>query len=62
MVVDQGFVPTDIGNRAANLLGMDQAPGSVDDTCDGLVLLIDSATKETHGGRYWEYTGKELPW
>ncbi|RYP49210.1 hypothetical protein DL769_011108 [Monosporascus sp. CRB-8-3] len=61
-VADPGFVATELGNRAANLLGFERAPVDIADACDGIVALIDRATKEIHGGKFMGYQGIELPW
>ncbi|RYP36183.1 hypothetical protein DL767_003515 [Monosporascus sp. MG133] len=49
-VVDPGFVATE------------SAPVDNADACNGVVALIDGATKETHGGKFMSYQGTELPW
>ncbi|KAL7619736.1 hypothetical protein AAE478_010278 [Parahypoxylon ruwenzoriense] len=61
-VVDSGFVETGIGGTAAQALRLDRAPLDVKDSCEGLVLLIDKATKDTHGGRFWTYEGHQQAW
>ncbi|KIV86126.1 hypothetical protein PV11_01761 [Exophiala sideris] len=62
-VVTPGWVTTDMGNMGAReLFGLEQAPDSLDESCDGMVKLFDEATKETHGGKFWQYTGKEEAW
>ncbi|KAL4955004.1 hypothetical protein BDW69DRAFT_193587 [Aspergillus filifer] len=60
--IDPGFVQSDLGNNAANLLGLDKAPVTVGDSTQGLVAVIDASTKETHSGRLWKWTGEEEPW
>ncbi|KAL4968273.1 uncharacterized protein BDV14DRAFT_187776 [Aspergillus stella-maris] len=60
--VDPGFVQSDLGNNAANLLGLEKATTTVDDSTQGLVAVIDASTKETHSGRLWKWTGEEEPW
>ncbi|RYP31786.1 hypothetical protein DL767_005564 [Monosporascus sp. MG133] len=61
-VVNPGFCQTDLGNHAAHLLGMEKAFVPVEESVPKLVELIDGATKESHGGRFWNYTGKEIAW
>ncbi len=51
-----------MGNWSAQLFGFESAPVTVDDSANGLLAVIDSATKETHGGKFWDFEGKELPW
>ncbi|KAI1476411.1 NAD(P)-binding protein [Daldinia eschscholtzii] len=35
---------------------------SVDESCQGMVKVIDAATKATHGGRFLTYAGDEDTW
>ena len=51
-----------MGNNGAKMYGMEEAPVSLDDSCDGQVKVIDAATKETHGGRFWRYDGETAVW
>ncbi|KAL4797845.1 hypothetical protein BDV19DRAFT_377341 [Aspergillus venezuelensis] len=60
--IDPGFVQSDLGNNAANLLGLEKATTTVEDSTQGLVAVIDASTKETHSGRLWKWTGEEEPW
>ncbi|KAL4946452.1 hypothetical protein BDV06DRAFT_234055 [Aspergillus oleicola] len=60
--VDPGWVASDLGNRGANLLGLERAPVSVEDSATGVVKIIDAATKETHSGKLFKHDGKEEPW
>ncbi|KAI1082943.1 hypothetical protein F5B20DRAFT_569050 [Whalleya microplaca] len=53
---------TDTGNTSAQAFGLKEAPVSVKDSCNGLVQLIDEATKELHGGKLWGHDGKQQAW
>ena len=59
-MIQPGWVQTDLGNKGAVLFGVEKATVTVDDSCDGMVKLLDSVTKESHGGKFWEYTGELL--
>ncbi|KUJ19321.1 NAD(P)-binding protein [Mollisia scopiformis] len=61
-VLHPGWVATDMGNVGAHRLGMKEAPVSIKDSVDGMVKIIDKASKDTHGGIFWEYTGEQYPW
>lgn len=61
-VLHPGFVATDMGNLAAGLLGMEHAPVTITDSVDGMLRIIDNATKEKHGAKFFEYDGKPYPW
>ncbi|KAL7905939.1 NAD(P)-binding protein [Trichoderma velutinum] len=59
-VLDPGFVQTEMGNKAAQIFGMDEAPTSVEESVGGLFKVITTATKEIHGGKVVLYTGEIL--
>ncbi|KAI0893979.1 NAD(P)-binding protein [Annulohypoxylon nitens] len=61
-ITTPGWVQTDLGNESARIFGYGQAPDAIDKSCDGLVEVIDAATKETHGGKMWNYDGKQQSW
>lgn len=44
------------------MLGLKEAPQPVDETCDGMVAVFDKAGKETHGGKFLTWEGKEESW
>lgn len=57
------FVQTDMGNAGARIVfGQEKASIGVDESCDGVVQVIDAATKESHGARFWDNDGKNLSW
>ncbi|KAK6857277.1 NAD(P)-binding protein [Apiospora arundinis] len=61
-VLHPGWVATDMGNRGANRVGLAQAPTSVQESVDGMLRIIDSATKETTGATFHEFNGNLYPW
>ncbi|OTA91573.1 hypothetical protein M434DRAFT_76025 [Hypoxylon sp. CO27-5] len=66
-VIHPGWVDTDMGQAAFNGLGLAasnvEIPAiTIDESCNGMVQLIDVATKETHGGRFWDYDGGRESW
>ncbi|RDW79169.1 SDR family oxidoreductase [Aspergillus mulundensis] len=60
--IDPGFVQSDLGNNAARLLGLEEAPVTVEESARGVVGVIDASTRETHSGKLWKWTGQEEPW
>ncbi|KAK6824706.1 toxin biosynthesis [Apiospora arundinis] len=60
--IDPGWVQTDLGNRGAAAFGISQAAISVDDSVKGVIKVVDAATRETHSGKLWSYTGDVVPW
>ncbi|KAL5045512.1 hypothetical protein BDW71DRAFT_198244 [Aspergillus fruticulosus] len=60
--VDPGFVQSDLGNQAAQLLGLEKPPITVKESARAVVEVIDASTRESHSGKLWKWTGKEEPW
>lgn len=61
-VLDPGWTQTEMGNLSAQLFGFESAPTTIADSCDGLVKMLQTATKEVHGGKMMLYTGEILDW
>ena len=57
LVLDPGFPQTDMGNFAANLMGLKEAPLKLDICCGGIVQVLAASTKEKHGGKLVLYDG-----
>lgn len=58
-----GIVATDMGEAAAASFGTTTAAMqaiSPEKSARSILSLIDVATKKTHGGKFWDYTGTEL--
>ncbi|KAH7133772.1 hypothetical protein EDB81DRAFT_887583 [Dactylonectria macrodidyma] len=62
LVVDPGFLDTDMGNRGAKILGIEKPPHNAGDNAKAMVKLVDAATRETHSGKFWTFDSKEVPW
>lgn len=64
IVIHPGWVPTDMGKAASEGIGLpiEAFNITVDQSCDGMVHLIDVASKESHGGRFWDYDGGRESW
>ena len=52
---------TEMGNGSATKHGMKEAPVKLEDSISGMLSVFDSATRETHGGRFWSEKGELLP-
>ncbi|KAK0707945.1 hypothetical protein B0H67DRAFT_325138 [Lasiosphaeris hirsuta] len=61
-VFHPGFVQTEMGNSSARKFGLPEAPTPVAESIDGMVKVIDGATKEVTGGNFWNYDGEQLVW
>jgi norsolorinic acid ketoreductase len=61
LAVNPGWVKTDMGTKAANLLGMDDAPVEFDDSIKGLLKLFDEASLEKTG-TFTNVDGKTIAW
>ena len=58
-----GMVDTDMGQSGAASVGMTtKEMGFISTTAsaEGILAVVDVATKGTHGGRFWDYNGIEL--
>ncbi|KAF5511433.1 Norsolorinic acid ketoreductase nor1 [Colletotrichum siamense] len=60
--IDPGWVQTDLGNNGAHYFGHEQAPLKVEDVTEGIVKVVDSATRDSHGGKLIQWDGAVLPW
>ncbi|KAK3903541.1 hypothetical protein C8A05DRAFT_32721 [Staphylotrichum tortipilum] len=60
--VDPGWVQTDLGQRGADAFGFEKAAITVAESVGGIIKVIDAATRETHSGKLWVYTGEQSPW
>jgi len=55
-------VKTDMGGHAAEIAGIKEgAPLTQEQSVNGLLNHIDSATRET-SGRFWSWEGEEIQW
>lgn len=57
-----GWVQTDMGKGAANSIGMEDAPVTMEQSIAGLSKTIDNATRETLGGVCASFDGKIHAW
>ncbi|GAA5903384.1 hypothetical protein JCM8208_001905 [Rhodotorula glutinis] len=60
--ISPGFAQSDMGNAGAKAMGLDEAPVKLEDSVAGVLKLVDGATREKSGGKFWDYTGDELTW
>ncbi|KLU87169.1 hypothetical protein MAPG_06172 [Magnaporthiopsis poae ATCC 64411] len=62
-VIDPGFVQTDMGDYAAEVWGVGRPPTTVEESCDGMfVVLNDPDSKSKFGGKMVLYTGEIQIW
>ncbi|KFX97102.1 hypothetical protein O988_05030 [Pseudogymnoascus sp. VKM F-3808] len=61
-IINPGWVQTESANAAAQMLGLKEAPQPVEPTCDGMMEVFDKASKESHGGKFLTWEGKEESW
>ncbi|KAL1301922.1 hypothetical protein AAFC00_006096 [Neodothiora populina] len=61
-VLEPGFVQTDMGNSSARAFGMEKAITTVDDSCDGMFKVLNTATKEHYGGKLVDFNGEIQTW
>ncbi|KAL4972516.1 NAD(P)-binding protein [Aspergillus desertorum] len=57
--IHPGHVRTELGNRAARAMGIEEAPTTVDESATGVIMLIDQATRETISGKFIDAISRE---
>ncbi|XXG96607.1 hypothetical protein Hte_002895 [Hypoxylon texense] len=64
MVIHPGWVVTDMGIAASKGTGipLENFNTPLDDSCDGMVHLIDVATKASQGGKFLNWEGGQESW
>lgn len=50
-----------MGNDGARAFGLDEAPGDPNESVKGQIKLLDAATRETHGGKFYTWEGENIP-
>ncbi|WVQ81961.1 hypothetical protein IAT38_004088 [Cryptococcus sp. DSM 104549] len=60
--IHPGHVDTDMGKEGAKFFGIANAPQTVEEISPQVVDLIESATRDTHGGYMWHYDGEKGAW
>ncbi|BGP02928.1 short-chain dehydrogenase/reductase SDR family protein [Rhodotorula toruloides] len=60
--ISPGWTQTDMGNAGARAFGLEEAPVKLEDSVAGILKIVDGATREKTGGKFWDYTGDELSW
>lgn len=58
-----GAVETDMGTSGAAAYGIslkDMGGITATQSAQGILSVVDAATKETHGGKFWSYNGDEM--
>ncbi|KAI0128339.1 putative aflatoxin biosynthesis ketoreductase nor-1 [Xylariales sp. AK1849] len=60
--IHPGWVATDMGNLGASNVGLREAPTSIKDSAGGILEITKKATKDTHGGTFWQFDGKPYAW
>ncbi|KAH8800480.1 hypothetical protein F5884DRAFT_810556 [Xylogone sp. PMI_703] len=56
------WVQTEGGNSSAQAFGLPEAPVKLEDSINGMISVLDAATKETHGGKMWGHDGNQQAW
>lgn len=57
-----GFVQADMGNGAARVHWMEEAPMTVDDSIKALLMRIDEVTREDSVGKMITFDGNHINW
>ena len=59
---NESFVQTEMGNGGAAFFGMKEATTTTKESVNGLVKVIDGATRENTGGHFPDFEGGEFAW
>lgn len=51
-----------MGNHGAVSFGLEKASITTKESVEGMIKVIDDATRETHGGKLWTWDGRQVPW
>jgi norsolorinic acid ketoreductase len=62
LVLQPGWVQTDMGNFAAKCVGMETAPMKLEDSVAGCVTVIDSASREKYAGEFISSELETVQW
>ncbi|KAL4977120.1 hypothetical protein BDW66DRAFT_42544 [Aspergillus desertorum] len=61
--IHPGFVRTEMGNRGAQFMGLEEAPDTIEDAITKTMAVIDNATREDTSGKFLNVIeGAEIPW
>ena len=60
--MDPGWVQTDMGDVGAKLLGVEKAPTTLEESCDGMMKVFGEMSREKHGGMFAHFSGKISDW
>ncbi|KAL4742142.1 hypothetical protein BDV11DRAFT_212144 [Aspergillus similis] len=61
--IHPGLVQTEMGNKGAQIMGLKEAPNTVEEAVTKTVAAIDSATREDTSGKFLNVIdGTEVPW
>ncbi|KAI1128458.1 NAD(P)-binding protein [Nemania abortiva] len=62
VALNPGLVQTEPGNWIAKRWGLEKATYTVEQTVEGMMKRIDEATREETSGKFFRFTGEEIPW
>lgn len=60
--MNPGWVQTDLGQAGAIGLGLDSAPLTVEESCEGMMKRLGETSRERHGGKLVGYEGSVDDW
>jgi norsolorinic acid ketoreductase len=52
VALQPGWVQTEMGNRAANAVGLDSAPMNLEDSVEGCLKVIDVVSRDRYAGEF----------
>ncbi|OTB07436.1 hypothetical protein M426DRAFT_318118 [Hypoxylon sp. CI-4A] len=62
-IIHPGWVNTDMGTGGAQAWGVPEGPpDDFNESCNGMVRVIDASAKKSHGGLIWSFRGERVDW
>ncbi|KAK5075793.1 hypothetical protein LTR24_009884 [Lithohypha guttulata] len=60
--IHPGWVQTEMGNTGAQAFGLEKASITIEESINGVVNVIDNATREKSSGKFLSWDGTESTW
>ncbi|KAL9083282.1 MAG: hypothetical protein Q9165_008588 [Trypethelium subeluteriae] len=61
--IHPGLVQTEMGNMGARLMGLEEAPNTLEESSSKTIAVLDKATRESTSGKFINVIdGSEFPW
>jgi hypothetical protein len=62
LALNPALVQTEPGNWIAKRWGLGTATYTIEESVAGMMKVIDESTRQESSGKFFRFTGEELPW